>query len=428
MKKNYIYAIVIIALVIILGVLIYFFVRGENTDNNIYDSSSAEITKNNNSETEINSSNNSSSTTAVKVSGKIYSSSDVFTDRDLKQTADLTDAKYYTLTSNDDIHITSEGVYVISGTASNATIYVEAGDEDKVQLVLDGINITNDNFPCIYVKSADKVFITTNEYTSSSVSTENSLTVTGTFVEDGDVNTDGVIFSKSDIILNGTGTLTISSTDNGIVGKDDVKITGGTYNITATSKTIEANDSICISDGTFNLKAGTDGLHAENSDDNSLGYIFITGGTININAGDDGIHGTSVVQIDDGTINNIAAEGIEGTYIQINGGTIKISATDDGINAGKKSTAYSATVEINDGDITINMGSGDTDGIDSNGDIIVNGGTINVNGTSTFDYDGNAEFNGGTIIVNGSEVNAIPNQLMGGGQGGKMMQGGRGQH
>ena len=74
-------------------------------------------------------------------------------------------------------------------------------------------------------------------------------------------------------------------------------------------------------------------------------------------------------------------------------------------------------VEINDGDITVVMGSGDTDGIDSNGNIIVNGGTIRVTGNSTFDYDGTAQYNGGTIIANGQQISYIPNQMMGGNRG-----------
>ena len=95
----------------------------------------------------------------------------------------------------------------------NASIIVNAGDEDKVQIVLDGVSITNESTPCIYVKSADKVFVTTTD-------SENTLTVTGSFTADGDTNTDAVIFSKDDLVLNGVGTLTISSTDNGIAGKD----------------------------------------------------------------------------------------------------------------------------------------------------------------------------------------------------------------
>ena len=331
---------------------------------------------------------------------------ELFTDRDMQQEADLNGATAITLESGREIRIDSAGVYVLSGTASEATVTVEAGDDDKVQLVLNGITVANTGFPVIYVKSADKVFVTT--------AADSSLSVTGTFTSDGNTKTDGVIFSKADLTLNGTGTLTIASTDNGIVGKDDLKITGGTYEIRAASKTVEANDSIRIADGTLNLTAGTDGLHAENSEDSSAGNIYIGGGNLAISAGDDAIHAACVVQVDGGTVRAAAAEGIEGTYIQINGGTISIQASDDGINAARKSSAYTPTVEINGGDITVAMGAGDTDGIDSNGNIIINGGMIQVTGNSTFDYDGTAQFNGGTIIANGREVTEIPNQMMGG--------------
>ena len=112
--------------------------------------------------------------------------------------------------------------------------------------------------------------------------------------------------------------------------------------------------------------------------------------------------------------------------MQLNGGTIQIQASDDGINAARKSRSYAAAVEINGGDITVVMGSGDTDGIDSNGSITVNGGTVNVTGRSTFDCDGAATYNGGTIIVNGQQLSYIPNQMMGGGRGGMGGMGGWG--
>ena len=336
-----------------------------------------------------------------------YKADDLFTSRDMQQSADLSGAVAYTVSDGQDIHISAAGVYVLSGSAADATVYVEAGKDDKVQLVLDGLNVTNGSFPVIYVKSADKVFVT--------VSADSALSVTGAFAADGSTKTDGVIFSKCDLVLNGTATLTVSSTDNGIVCKDDLKITGGSYRITAKSKAVEANDSIRVAGGDLTLTAGTDGLHAENSDDDTLGYIYIGGGSLTVNAGDDAIHAVSVVQIDGGTITLQAAEGIEATYIQINGGTINIQSSDDGVNAARKSGAYTPTVEINDGDITVTMGAGDTDGIDSNGNIIVNGGVIRVTGNSTFDYDGSAQYNGGTIIANGQEIAYIPNQMMGGG-------------
>ncbi len=336
----------------------------------------------------------------------IFNGSDLFTGRDLEQVPETSD-EVYDVSSTGDITITEEGIYTLTGTASNVTVTVDASDTEKVQLVLNGLKITNDNMPCIYIKSADKVFVTTTE-------SESNLTVTGEFKIVDSVEFNGVIFSKTDITFNGVGTLNINSSKNGITGKDDVKITGGAYNIESKAVAIRANNSIRVSGGTFNIKAGTDGFHSENGDGDALGYIYINDCTINVLASDDAIHASSVVQIDGGAIKLSASEGIEGTYIQINDGDISINAQDDGINAGKKSNSYSPTFEMNGGNVSITISAGDTDGIDSNGDIIVNGGTITVTGTSTFDYDGKAEFNGGKIIVNGTEVKKIPNQKMGG--------------
>ena len=340
-------------------------------------------------------------------------SNDMFTKRDMEQTADMSEAEIISVEDGKDISITEEGVYVISGASKDTTIYVEAGDEDKVQIVLDGVSITNASTPCIYVKSADKVFVTTTD-------SENSLAVTGTFEADGDTNLDAVIFSKEDLVVNGIGALSIDSTDNAITSKDTLKVTGGTLDIKCSGSGLEAHDAIEIADGTVNITGCTDGLHAEDSDDDSIGSIYISGGTFNINASDDAIHATTTITISGGEYTLVGAECLEGTFIQINDGTIDVTASDDGINAAYKSSQFTPTFEMNGGTVTISMGAGDTDGVDSNGDIYINGGTINITGQSSFDYDGTAEHNGGTIIVNGEETDEITNQMMGGpgGQGG----------
>ena len=347
--------------------------------------------------------------TAAVTSGGAIDASDLFTERDLTQTADLSEASYITVKDDEDINITQAGVYVISGSASEVTIRIEAGDEDKVQLVLDGVSITNSDFPCIYVVNADKVFVTTTE------GSENSLSVTGAFTADGETNTDGAIFAKDDLVLNGLGTLSVSSTDHGIVCKNDIKITGGTLIVDSASSAIQAKDSISVADGTLILTSDTDGLHAADDDDDTTGWIYICGGTMDIDVGDDGIHASTIVQIDGGTLSINAAEAIEGTWVQVNGGDIEIYATDDGINASAKSSAYTILAEFNGGYTTIQMGQGDTDAVDSNGYIVVNGGTLDITAQSPFDYDYGAEYNGGTIIVNGTETNEITNQMMGGG-------------
>ena len=350
--------------------------------------------------------NSSSNSNSVSTMSTKLLSSDVFTDRDLEQTVDTSDATTYQVSDGKDISITKEGVYVITGSAKNVSIVVNVDSEEKVGLVLSDLTIENESNPCIYVKNADKVFVTT-------VGT-NKLTVTGTFTSDEENNTDAVIFSKDDLVVNGTGLLTITSTNNGITSKDDLKITGGTINITCSSDALEANNAIAIADGNITINSKKDGLHSEYSDDESVGYIYISGGNLNITANDDAIHATTIIQIDGGEIKTNSHEGMEGTFIQINDGTIDIKASDDAINAGAKSDLYTPTIEINGGIINIDMGGGDTDAIDSNGNLYINGGTINITAQSPFDYDGEGKLNGGEVTVNGNVVTELSSQMMGG--------------
>jgi len=327
---------------------------------------------------------------------------EMFTDRDLEQTADTSDAEYVELGSDEEVSITEEGVYVITGIAEDATVIVEADDEAKVQLVLDGVSVTNEDAPVVYVKSADKVFITT-------ASSDNYMEVSGDYVADGDTNLDAVIFCKEDLVLNGTGSLEIfSARGNGVTSKDDLKITGGSLFITSALDGLEANDSIRIADGELTIDSDKDALHSEYDEDDSVGFIYIAGGALHISAADDGIHGTSAVQIDGGTIDiETSTEGIEGTYIQVNDGDISVYAKDDGVNAVAMSSAYNVVIEVNGGNLDVEVGSGDTDGFDSNGDITINDGVIDISADSPFDYDGGAELNGGTVTVNGEIITEI---------------------
>lgn len=301
--------------------------------------------------------------------------------------------------------IETAGSYLLTGQAENFTVKVDAGSEDEVQIELDSTEITNEDFPVLYVKSAGQCLVT--------VSGDNKLSVSGEFTADGDINTDAAIFSKDDLVLDGTGTLTIiSAAGNGITSKDTLTVHSGTYTISSAKDGIEANDAIIIEDGSFTIETEKDGFHCEN--DKAEGSIDIRNGSFVIQAEDDGIQATTTLTIDGGTFEITAAEGLEATYVTINDGVYTINASDDGINAAEKSSSCEVVIEINGGEITIVMGPGDTDGLDANGTIIVNGGTIDVTCNSPFDADNGSVYNGGTIIINGEQVDSIPESMMGG--------------
>ena len=259
-------------------------------------------------------------TNAVETSAQseagTFSRADMFTERDLAGTYEESEAVYVTLSDDgitgetdgvaingQTVTITEEGTYVFSGTLSEGQIVVDA-DDAKVQIVLDNVDITCASSAAVYVKSAEKVFVTLAE------GSQNTLRNTDEYVAIDDNNIDAVIFSKSDLTLNGTGSLTIESANgHGIVSKDDLKITGGTYDITAAGHALSGKDSVRIADGTFVLTAGKDGIHSENEDNEEKGYIYIADGDFTITSDGDGMDASNIVQIEDGTFDITAGGG-----------------------------------------------------------------------------------------------------------------------
>ena len=199
---------------------------------------------------------------------------------------------------------------------------------------------------------------------------------------------------------------------NGMPGNNS---SGNSSKKSYSTKGIKAESEINISGTAINISSTDDGIHV-NSDSGVLetgedgkGIISISGGTITISTGDDGIHADKELNITDGYINVLTSyEGLEAITINISGGQSFVYATDDGINACTGDGSSTPLINITSGYIDVTTGSGDTDGIDSNGSYTQSGGMVFVKGGSSsgqvsgsIDVDGNITITGGTCIALG---------------------------
>lgn len=303
---------------------------------------------------------------------------DMFTDRDLSGAYEEKESKKINL-DDGGVTITEEGTYILSGNLTDSMIVVDAPDSAKIQLVLDGVTVSNNGDAAIYVKEADKVFLTLAE------GSVNNLTNDGGYTSRDGNNIDGVIFSKSDLTINGSGSLDIVAEEgHGIVSKDDLKITGGTITVKAEKKALSGKDSVRVAAGTMRLTAGKDGIHSGNDEEEEKGFVYVQGGDIVIDE---------------------CYEGIEGDSVYLCGGNIQVHAQDDGLNASERG----GVILISGGEITIDA---EGDGVDSNGSLFMTGGKLCVygpvnSGNGAIDYESTAKITGGTLTAVGSSGMAM---------------------
>lgn len=231
--------------------------------------------------------------------------------------------------------------------------------------------------------------------------------------------------SLGNVTISG-GTLTLHATGEGVQADGDLTISGGTFHVktngghtttltddSASCKGFKAGKTLTVTGGTLTVDSADDALHA-NTD------VTISGGTLTLATGDDGVHADNDLVI--GTkgssstttpkINITASyEGLEGTTVNVYSGDIDVVASDDGVNAanstlGERSDKYA--INIAGGDLYIDAGS---DGLDSNNDINMTGGKVEVYGAdavmdAAIDYDGTFTLSGGTLFGAGMELGA----------------------
>ena len=351
------------------------------------------------------------------------------------------------------VNLTESGTYILTGEITDGLVTINAGD-GEIKLILNNVSITNSSGPAIACYSAEDLVI--------ELIGENYLEDGASYHLGYNDDVTGAIYSKSDLTFGGDGSLMlVANYADAIVSKDDLKFNGGKYNIKSVDDGIRGKDSVYIVDGDFIINSGADGIKSTNETTVGKGFVLIENGNINIKSSakgikatnnvivyngnlllttkDDGIHSNNYVGIIDGDISISADddaihgdkeliidggkitvaksyEGLEAQVVTINDGEISLITLDDGINAGggADSSATSrpgagpfdadgtCTLSINGGSLYINASG---DGVDSNGWLYFNGGTVVVDGPTN---NGNGALDSGMgIIMSGGEVIAI---------------------
>jgi hypothetical protein len=314
------------------------------------------------------------------------------------------------------VTITAEGTYLLSGSLVGSVV-VDAKDA-KVQLVLDGVDITNGAAPALLVAQADKVFITLAEGSQNSLTDGGERSDLASVSEAADANDagsaeaaaeetaairDATLFSHDDLTINGSGSLTVrSSVAHGIVSKDDLVICGGIIEVDAALDGLQGKDCVKIDGGALKVSAGDDGVSATEADEpERLGFVSITGGDLNISATNKGLRAQSLLRVAGGSVTIAASEeGYEAPLIWLLDGEQHITATDDGINAaGDARTDYA--LDIQGGSLFVNA---EGDGLDSNGSLNISGGLIVVagpvrQGNGGLDSQNGMTISGGTLLA-----------------------------
>lgn len=348
--------------------------------------------------------------TEVTVTAILPEEQDMFSDRDYRtgysdystiQLADGASRSDGNVTiTGDRITITEEGTYLLMGSLSNGQILIDAPDSDKIQLVLAGADIACQGSAALYIRQADKVFLTL------AGGTENRLSSSGEFIQSDENNVDAAIFSKVDLSMNGSGSLTVlCDSAHGIVSKDDIRITSGTYTVTAAAKGIDGKDSIRIAGGDITVVSGTDGLQSEH-ETAEKGFIYIAGGTLNITAGNDGLQASGGITIRDGSFTVTSGGGWENGAVHTEsfggrGGwqsaSTEAAAVTETVSDSFKGIKSDTAILISGGSFALNCAD---DAIHSNTDVTVTGGSFSIRtGDDALHADAAMTISGGTLDI-----------------------------
>lgn len=313
-----------------------------------------------------------------------------FSDGDLRDVTDETPNAVITLSgdkgelsdatrgsSGRNVTVRSKGIYRVRGSSEDVSIIIN--DDNKsgvVYLVFDYAEMNNSSRPCVVVESADKVVILSDGISSLGYTAK-------------DTEQDGAIYSSDDVTFGGRGTLNITSSLHGVVGKDDVKVTGGTVKIKASGTGIKANDSLLIGAGSVDIEADHDGVQI--ADDKNDGLFAVQDGSVSIKSGYDGIDVRSASSDKKASV-IISGE----VFIQAGGFPDTVPDTEKS----QKGIKCEGSITMKSGNSSV-LSHGD--GIHSDGSFAFSGGSLYVRTNDDGIHSGaDLDVSGGLIVIDGS--------------------------
>lgn len=301
--------------------------------------------------------------------------------------------------SDQTVRITQAGTYLISGTLEDGQIQVEVGNQEEVNLVLNETQISSTTGAPILITQSAKTTITLMEGTQNVISHQMVM-------NDGEEvskEEKAAIFSQDDLMITGTGSLTVDAkTYNGIVSQDDLVIEGGNFVIESANHGLKGKDSVVIEEGTFKMTTKGDAIQSDQGADEEKGFITIRGGDFDLVAEQDGIQAQTKLVIEGGTFKIETGGGYEA-------GAVKETTSQPPFNRGASATAETATTPsakglkagqelvIEGGSLTINSAD---DALHTNGSLWMNGGEVTLStGDDGLHADETVEVNGGTVDI-----------------------------
>lgn len=263
------------------------------------------------------------------------------------------------------VTIAAAGTYVVTGELTAGSLVVNAGEQDKVQIVLDGATIRNEAGPALNVQQADKVFVTLADGSQNTLADGENYEL-----PEGEDEPNAALYSKADLTINGAGTLTVEGNyRHGVNSKDDLVVTGGALTVTAKEDGLRGKDCVKVADGSFAVTAGGDGLKSSNDEDPTRGFVSIDGGVFAVEAGDEGFQAATYLRLAGGDVQIKAVDHALRSDVEaaMTGGTYAVEAGGKGMNPETKFTMDGGTFTV----------TGCEEGIEAQ-EVIVNDGELNI--------------------------------------------------